>query len=69
MTDHVYKLTEIVGTSHEGIEPAINKAIARARQTLHNIHWFETVNVRGMVDKEGKIQYQVTLKIGFTLDD
>ena len=68
MTDHVYKLTEIVGSSRDGTDQAIRSALARARKSLHNIHWFEVVGTRGMVDEAGDIQFQVTLKVGFTLD-
>lgn len=69
MTDHVYKLTEIVGSSMEGTDQAIKAALARAAKTLHNIHWFEVTGTRGMVDRDGAIQFQVSLKVGFTLDD
>ncbi|API58806.1 hypothetical protein BSL82_05380 [Tardibacter chloracetimidivorans] len=69
MSDHVYKLTEIVGTSHEGADQAIKMALSKAGKTLHNIRWFEVVATRGIVDKDGAVQYQVTLKVGFTLDE
>ena len=67
MTEHVYKLTEIVGTSDESHERAIKAALARARESLRNIRWFEVVGQRGYVDGE-TIVHQVTLKIGFTLE-
>jgi flavin-binding protein dodecin len=69
MPDHVYKLTEIVGTSHESNDAAIRFALAKARQSIRNIRWFEVMATRGFIDDAGGIQYQVTLKIGFTLDD
>ncbi len=68
MTDQVYKLSEIVGTSHDGQDAAIKAALARAQQSLRNIRWFEVVGQRGYVEQDGKIQHQVTLKIGFTLE-
>ncbi len=69
MTDHVYKLTEIVGTSHKGNDAAIQAALARAQKSIRNIRWFEVVGSRGFIDPDGAVQYQVTLKVGFTLDD
>lgn len=69
MADHVYKLSEIVGTSHEGQEQAIQSALARARKSIRNIRWFEVVAHRGYVESDGSILHQVTLKIGFTLDE
>lgn len=69
MADHVYKLTEIVGTSHDGHDAAIKAALARAQKSLRNIRWFEIVGQRGYVEPDGGLVYQVTLKIGFTLED
>jgi flavin-binding protein dodecin len=69
MSDHVYKTVEITGSSSEGITEAITNAIGKASQTLRHIGWFEVENVRGMVD-DGKVaHFQVTLKIGFRLED
>jgi len=69
MSDHVYKKIEIVGSSTKGVEDAIENAVNRARQSIHNLRWFEVVETRGHIE-EGKVQhYQVTLKIGFTLED
>jgi flavin-binding protein dodecin len=68
MEDHVYKLTEIVGTSHEGIEQAIQAGLVRAGQALRNIRWFEVTGTRGFIDTDKRIQYQVAMKVGFTLD-
>ena len=67
--NHVYKVTEIVGTSPDGIEPAIENAIARASRNLRNLRWFEVVETRGHVENGRVAHYQVTLKIGFTLED
>ena len=68
MSDHVYKIVEIVGSSPTGIEDAINAAIARASQTLREIRWFEVVETRGHVEGGHVAHYQVTLRLGFTLD-
>ncbi len=69
MSDHVYKLVELTGTSTTGIEDAVNAAIAKATKTLRNLRWFEVVETRGDV-KDGKVNHwQVTVKVGFTLDD
>ena len=69
MTDHVYKKLELTGSSPTGIEDAINNAIAKAAKTIHNLRWFEVSEMRGGID-DGKIaHWQVSLKIGFTLDD
>lgn len=68
MSDHVYKVVEVVGSSSKSVEDAIKTAIAKASETVRNIGWFEVVQTRGHVEG-GKIgHYQVTLKIGFTLD-
>ncbi len=68
MSDNVYKVIEIVGSSPTSIEDAIEGAVARAAKTLHDIRWFEVVETRGHVEAGKVAHYQVTLKIGFTLD-
>ncbi|MEU7057284.1 dodecin [Streptomyces sp. NPDC046197] len=69
MTDHTYRVTEIVGSSHEGVDQAIRNAIGRASQTLRNLDWFEVTQVRGQIEN-GRIEhYQVGLKVGFRLED
>jgi hypothetical protein len=68
MSDHVYKIVEIVGSSPTSIEDAIERAVERAAQTLREIRWFEVVNTRGHVEGGRVGHYQVTLRIGFTLD-
>lgn len=69
MSDHTYRVTELVGTSKESIEDAIRGGISRARQTLRGIDWFEVTEIRGYV-KDGELDhYQVGLKLGFRLDD
>jgi flavin-binding protein dodecin len=68
MSNHVYKILEIVGSSPTSIEDAITTAIEQAGKTIRNMDWFEVVETRGHI-KGGKIgHYQVTLKIGFTLE-
>ncbi len=66
--DHVYKVIELVGTSEISVDDAIRSAIARASKTLKNLRWFETVQVRGHIADGQLGHYQVTLKVGFTLE-
>ena len=66
---HVYKIVELVGSSPDGIEDAIKSAIARADKTLRNLRWFEVIETRGHIENGAVHHYQVTLKVGFTLDD
>ncbi len=66
--NHVYKVIELVGTSEISVDDAIRNAVARASKTLKNLRWFETVQVRGHI-ADGQVgHYQVTLKVGFTLE-
>jgi flavin-binding protein dodecin len=68
MPEHVYKVVEIVGSSETSIEEAIQLAIRRASETLRHLRWFEVATTRGHIE-EGRVRhYQVTLKVGFTLD-
>jgi len=67
MTDHVYKLTEVVGSSTESIEDAIQKAIKRTASTVDHVEWFKVVETRGHVENGEVGHYQVVLKIGFRL--
>lgn len=68
MSDHIYKKIEIVGSSTEGLEEAIENALAKARESVNNMRWFEVVETRGHI-VDGEVEhYQVTLKIGFTLE-
>lgn len=69
MSDHVYKLIELTGSSSKSMEDAVENALAKARQTVRNMRWFEVVETRGRID-DGKLDcWQVTVKVGFTLDD
>ena len=68
MSDHIYKLLELTGSSTLGIEDAVQKAIAKAHLTVRNIHWFTVTETRGHV-VDGKVaHWQVSLKVGFTLE-
>ena len=68
MSDHVYKSIELTGSSTSSIEDAISKAVAKASESLRNIQWFNVVETRGHV-REGKVaHWQVTIKVGFTLE-
>lgn len=69
MPEHIYKTTELVGSSKESIEDAVNGAIARAGKTLRNLRWFQVTELRGMIDEDHVGYWQVTLKVGFTLED
>ena len=69
MSNHVYKLLELTGTSTTGVDDAIRNAIARAGKTVHNLRWFQVVEVRGGIDAGNVSNWQVTIKVGFTLDD
>ena len=69
MSDHVYRLTEVVGSSPTSVDDAIRTAIAKAHSTVRNIEWFETQEIRGQVT-DGEVAYfQVRMKIGFRVED
>jgi flavin-binding protein dodecin len=67
MDDHVYKVSELVGSSEKSIEDAIQTAISRAAVSLMNLRWFEVGQIRGHIADRAVKHYQVTLKVGFTL--
>ena len=69
MKDNVYKLIELTGTSTTSIEDAVAKAIARAHKTVKHLCWFQVVETRGDIDKGKVDHWQVTLKVGFTVND
>jgi flavin-binding protein dodecin len=69
MPDHVYRIIQIAGSSEKSIEDAIQNAVGRASRTLRQVGWFEVMETRGHVEDRKVAHYQVTLKIGFTLDD
>ena len=65
---HIYKVIELVGSSEKSIEDAINTAITRASASLRNLRWFEVIETRGHIE-DGKVKhYQVSLKVGFTME-
>ena len=69
MTNHAYGLSEIVGSSPDGIEAAVNNAVARAGSTVRNLDWFEVQNIRGHIEGDSVAHWQVTVKVGFRIDD
>jgi flavin-binding protein dodecin len=69
MTDRTYRITEIVGTSPDGVSEAIDNGIKRAGQTLRHLDWFEVEGIRGQITDTTVSHYQVTMKLGFRLED
>lgn len=69
MPEHIYKVIELVGSSETSIEDAIRTAIARASKTLKHLRWFEVVQTRGHIENEQVAHFQVTLKVGFSLEE
>ena len=69
MADHIYKKIELVGSSPDGFEEAVKNALARAQKTIRNMRWFEVAETRGYIEKDKIGHWQVTLKIGFTLEE
>ena len=68
MHDHVYKQIELTGSSTSGVEDAVNTAVARAAQTIRNMQWFDVVSTRGHIKDDRVAHWQVTIKVGFTLE-
>ena len=68
MAEHVYKKIELVGSSPDGFDAAVKNALARASQTIRNMRWFEVMDTRGQIEDGVVNHWQVTLKVGFTLD-
>lgn len=69
MSDHVYKILELAGSSHTSVEDAIRNAVSKAAKTVRNMRWFEVTETRGHIEGDRVAHWQVTLKIGFTLDE
>ncbi len=69
MSDHVYRITEVVGSSPEGVQQAITNGVSRVARTVRNVEWFEVTEVRGHVSDGTIDAYQVGLKVGFRLED
>lgn len=68
MNEHVYKLIEITGSSKISMEHAVKNAVAKASDTIHNMRWFQVIETRGYIENNAIAYWQVTLKIGFTVD-
>ncbi len=69
MSDHVYKSVELTGSSPKSMEEAVRNAVNRAAKTLHNLRWFQVTDTRGHIENGDISHWQVTVKVGFTLDD
>ena len=69
MADHIYKKLELVGSSPESIEAAVHNALARAERTIRNMRWFEVMETRGHIENGRVDHWQVTVKVGFTLEE
>jgi len=69
MSDHVYKTIELVGSSAQGADAAIQNAVTRAAKTMRNLAWFEVVETRGHIENGRVAHYQVKVKVGFRLDE
>jgi dodecin len=69
VSNHTYKLIELTGTSDVSVEDAVGNAIAKASKSVRNMHWFTVVETRGAIDGDKVGQWQVTIKVGFTLED
>jgi flavin-binding protein dodecin len=69
MSDHVYKSIEITGSSPDGVNQAIERAVAKASESLRRLDWFEVTEIRGHIEEGNVTHYQVTLKVGFRLED
>jgi len=69
MSEHTYKLIELTGSSAESSDQAIQNAIAKANETIKNLHWFEVTETRGYIDEGGVKYWQVTIKVGFRIED
>ena len=69
MSDHVYKSVELTGSSQKSMEDAVKNAVTRAAKTLHNLRWFQVTDTRGHIENGDVSHWQVTVKVGFTLDE
>ncbi|GAA1504748.1 dodecin [Streptomyces synnematoformans] len=69
MTNHTYRITEIVGSSPDGFDDAVRNGVARASKTLRNLDWFEVTQVRGQLEDGAVAHWQVGLKVGFRLEE
>jgi len=69
MSNHVYKTIELVGSSALGSDDAVKTAVTRAAQTVRNLRWFEVLETRGHIENGDIVHWQVTIKVGFTLEE
>jgi len=69
MTEHTYKHIELTGSSSESSDQAIENAIAKASETVKNLHWFQVIDTRGYIEEGGVKYWQVTIKVGFRIGD
>jgi flavin-binding protein dodecin len=67
--EHTYKHIELTGSSAEGSDQAVQNAIAKASQTVKNLHWFQVIDTRGYIEEGGVKYWQVTIKVGFRIED
>ncbi len=68
MSNHVYKSLELTGSSTKNIEDAVSNAVTKASETVHNLRWFEVTDIRGEIENKAVAYWQITMKVGFTLD-
>ena len=68
MSKHVYKSLELTGSSSTNIEDAVSRAVTKASETVHNLRWFEVTDIRGEIENNAVAYWQITMKVGFTLD-
>ncbi len=68
MSNHVYKSLELTGSSTNNIEDAVSNAVTKASETVHNLRWFEVTDIRGEIENKAVAYWQITMKVGFTLD-
>ena len=69
MSEHVYKTIEVTGSSEMGTDQAVRNAVRRAAKTIHDLRWFQVIETRGEIREGDVAHWQVTMKIGFTLED
>ena len=69
MSEHVYKTIEVTGSSETGTDQAVRNAVRRAAKTIHDLRWFQVIETRGEIREGDVAHWQVTMKIGFTLED
>jgi flavin-binding protein dodecin len=69
MPDHIYKSIEVTSTSKTSVEEAVNNAIVKANNTIHNLRWFEVTDIRGVIESGAVAHWQVSIKVSFTLDE